>query len=540
MKLDNISQIALSDLGWNFSIKHFKEFDTTILESSKGYQIFIKNERVVHHNLLDDKKLITTKLYQGQILWLQDDNIIQQTSDQFLSYLNDHSFIGYNSADVKLNKLYFLGRDYLCRLIPKQNLIAIFGMAHNTVGNGKTSHWNTRACLTLWNLRTGSLELEFYPDYQFSIDNIEVSDNEDYLYISQVYEWEDKYIFDLKKRKLIYKDGFTDPNPAETGGSIGCFINDIFLIPPTMCYDGWTGNYRYFDIINNKLNYILPKDEEPKNSISCLQPFEDNLLLIEDGKLKIYQMSELLLGKFNLVDFVFSEQKFHLQNENISSFHFCDNKLYILKDNHFFKVTIQIKDKNMIELNGHWKEGYALEYHTLSSTPIKDENGNITGWDTKRPPIAEELYRLKYWREQYRVDNIARPAAEFLNRYKSKWQLDVIIPIPPSDMTREFQPVYEMAKSIGRLVGLPVDFNTLRKVKSTSQLKEIEDPDTRREILKDAFSINFNALSGKDVLIFDDLYRSGETLNAVCDIIMNKGKARGVYVLTITKTRSKR
>jgi hypothetical protein len=26
----------------------------------------------------------------------------------------------------------------------------------------------------------------------------------------------------------------------------------------------------------------------------------------------------------------------------------------------------------------------------------------------------------------------------------------------------------------------------------------------------------------------------------VCDIIMNKGKARGVYVLTITKTRSKR
>jgi competence protein ComFC len=97
-----------------------------------------------------------------------------------------------------------------------------------------------------------------------------------------------------------------------------------------------------------------------------------------------------------------------------------------------------------------------------------------------------------------------------------------------------------MAKSIGRLVGLPVDFNTLRKVKSTSQLKEIDDPDTRREILKDAFSINFNALSGKDVLIFDDLYRSGETLNAVCDVIMNKGKARGVYVLTITKTRSKR
>ena len=200
-------------------------------------------------------------------------------------------------------------------------------------------------------------------------------------------------------------------------------------------------------------------------------------------------------------------------------------------------------ETNPQKLNGHWNEGWALDLHTSSSHPIKDEYGNITGWDTKRPPIAEELYRLKYWREQYRVDSIARTAAEFLNKYKSKWQLDLIIPIPPSDTTRDFQPVYEMAKSIGRLAGLPVDFNTLRKVKSTSQLKEIEDPDTRREILKDAFSINFNALnalSGKIVLIFDDLYRSGETLNAVCDVIMNKGKARGVYVLTITKTRSKR
>lgn len=195
---------------------------------------------------------------------------------------------------------------------------------------------------------------------------------------------------------------------------------------------------------------------------------------------------------------------------------------------------------NPQKLFGHWREGWALDLHTYSSHPIKDEYGNILGWDTLRPPIAEELYRLKYWHELYRVDNIAKPAAKFLNIYKSKWQLDLIIPIPPSNTTREFQPVYEMAKAIGKIIGLPVKFNILKKIKPTSQLKDIADPEIRREILKDAFSVNFNALFGKDVLIFDDLYRSGETLNAVCDAIMNKGNARGVYVLTITKTRSKR
>lgn len=109
----------------------------------------------------------------------------------------------------------------------------------------------------------------------------------------------------------------------------------------------------------------------------------------------------------------------------------------------------------------NWKEGYALDLHTSSSFPMKDAEGNnITDsrgnikWDKKRSPIAEELYKLKYWKEKHHVGAIAVCAGDFLTKYKAKWQLDVIIPIPPSDMTRDFQPVYEI-----------------------SQLKEIEDPD---------------------------------------------------------------
>ena len=49
-----------------------------------------------------------------------------------------------------------------------------------------------------------------------------------------------------------------------------------------------------------------------------------------------------------------------------------------------------------------------------------------------------------------------------------------------------------------------------------------------------------NSLYGKNILLFDDLYRSGETLKAVCNIVANQGGANNVYVLTITKTRSKR
>ena len=193
-----------------------------------------------------------------------------------------------------------------------------------------------------------------------------------------------------------------------------------------------------------------------------------------------------------------------------------------------------------LSLSGNWKQGFALDLHTTKSTLIGVDEFGHNKFDTIRPPIAEDLFQLKYRRDSGRVEKIANQTANFLDKHKAAWQLDVIIPIPPSDQSRPFQPVYELAKSLGGKCNLPVVFNALKKVKSTSELKGIDDPEKRREILKDAFDVEANSLEGKDVLLFDDLFRSGETLQAATNALLNKGKARNVYVLTITKTRSKR
>jgi predicted amidophosphoribosyltransferase len=42
------------------------------------------------------------------------------------------------------------------------------------------------------------------------------------------------------------------------------------------------------------------------------------------------------------------------------------------------------------------------------------------------------------------------------------------------------------------------------------------------------------------VLLFDDLYRSGETLKEITRVLMEEGQVSKVFVLTITKTRRKR
>jgi len=48
------------------------------------------------------------------------------------------------------------------------------------------------------------------------------------------------------------------------------------------------------------------------------------------------------------------------------------------------------------------------------------------------------------------------------------------------------------------------------------------------------------ALSGKEVLVLDDLYRSGATMSAVAHALRSEGSAANVYVLALTRTRRRR
>lgn len=212
-------------------------------------------------------------------------------------------------------------------------------------------------------------------------------------------------------------------------------------------------------------------------------------------------------------------------------------------------------------LVGNWSEGYALDIHTLSSVPAeysyktildwewvdgvftqveKKVQDLVTKWDTQYSPIGFEMNHLKYWKEKERAQTIAIQIAKFLKDAVPYWAIDIILPVPPSDHSRVFQPVFEIAYEIGRILELPVDNSSIIKTVPTGPLKEIEDPILRREILQNAFTINTGKLVGRNVLLFDDLYRSGETLKALTNVIMMVGNANSVYVLTVTKTRSKR
>ena len=77
-------------------------------------------------------------------------------------------------------------------------------------------------------------------------------------------------------------------------------------------------------------------------------------------------------------------------------------------------------------------------------------------------------------------------------------------------------------------------------MKSTSVLKGINDKRDRRKEVREAFRVKDERFADKDVLVFDDLFRSGETLREVVRTLIEQGHVARVYILTLTKTRKKR
>ena len=196
---------------------------------------------------------------------------------------------------------------------------------------------------------------------------------------------------------------------------------------------------------------------------------------------------------------------------------------------------------NPIELEGNWVKGYSLDIHTVSSEYLGDDDYGHPHFDTKRSDLGELVIQLKYRDNKSVLGDIVNTASAFL---KDKWRiiagLDYIVPVPPSNLNRTFQPVLEIVDRLSDTLNIPICNDTLAKVKKTPELKEVVEYSKREEILKDAFSIQNDCLKGKNILLFDDLYRSGATLRVITEILYNKGKVNNVYVLTLTKTRTKR
>ncbi|WP_421280868.1 ComF family protein [Aeromonas taiwanensis] len=188
---------------------------------------------------------------------------------------------------------------------------------------------------------------------------------------------------------------------------------------------------------------------------------------------------------------------------------------------------------NVQKINGNWDLGFSLDKHVRTSTYIGDNQWGHPEFDTTRSEVGEALFQLKYRSDFNQATNIANQLSTSLSKYFSSACL--VIPMPPSKQ-RARQPVVEIARVVARNMGIPCIENLLQKTQDTPQMKDIQDRNDKVTTLVKAFSINDSLNEGKhDILIIDDLFDTGSSLEAATRVLRDYRKVGKIYVATATR-----
>lgn len=188
------------------------------------------------------------------------------------------------------------------------------------------------------------------------------------------------------------------------------------------------------------------------------------------------------------------------------------------------------------KISGSWDEGFAFDLHTTSSTFVGTDQFGNDRYESERSEVGQLLYQLKYNNAPEKAGEIAA----LLDELNGIENFGALVPIPPTKKDRPYQPVFLIAEALGKRRNVPVLFDLLHNA-GTEQLKSVTDPVERDRLLQAAITIaDPERIDGLRILLIDDLYRSGSTLNVATKLIRSKSKPESVCVLAITKTRSAR
>ena len=152
-----------------------------------------------------------------------------------------------------------------------------------------------------------------------------------------------------------------------------------------------------------------------------------------------------------------------------------------------------------------------------------------------RPPLQDAICLFKY---RGKV-SLAEPLARLMiDRLPALEKIDVIVPVPlQADRLREreFNQALLLADRIGRYLHIPVCSTVLSRIAPAPPQTTLSRK-KRLNNLRGAFAIpRPEAISDKRILLIDDVFTTGTTVNA-CAKILRKAGSGDVFVLTLGRT----
>jgi ATP-dependent DNA helicase RecQ len=172
-------------------------------------------------------------------------------------------------------------------------------------------------------------------------------------------------------------------------------------------------------------------------------------------------------------------------------------------------------------LTGNWHIGFALDFHS-----------SFKGTDWNRSGIGDLVYRLKYQSDATALPALIEHTRNLFNAHTEMNQFDILLPVPSSTQ-REFSPVHEFCKALSSAFNKPTQ-TSIAKTRQTQPQKEMHTLPQKRDNVAGAFAVNGD-INTKHILLVDDLFDSGATLEEITRLLRKHGAAN-INVLTLTRT----
>ena len=182
---------------------------------------------------------------------------------------------------------------------------------------------------------------------------------------------------------------------------------------------------------------------------------------------------------------------------------------------------------NPIPLLGKFDWGYALGPHRDYASDKRE-----------RTALGDLIYKFKYKYNKEAGVILSKVVFDFISQEEKLKNVDLLTIVPSSFISRPFVPMKFLSEVIYCKLGVDFEPNLFARTRINKLQKRIYSIKVKFENIKGAFKLSHpDKVLDKKVLVLDDLYDSGATLNEITKLL-RIADAEEIYVLTLAKTRN--
>ncbi len=144
------------------------------------------------------------------------------------------------------------------------------------------------------------------------------------------------------------------------------------------------------------------------------------------------------------------------------------------------------------------------------------------------------MYKFKYSNRRCYGKTFARQAILSYGEWLKSLGIEMIIPVPmyeKKQRRRGYNQANVFAKALSKETGIPTNDRIVRRIRNTAPMKELNNTE-RVKNLRTAFKLSETGVQFRKVLLVDDIYTTGSTMDAVAQVL-KAGGIESVYGMSV-------